>query len=71
MFAAAVGIRSVRGARITGIQNTATVAARINIGAVAQLGERVVRNDEVGSSILLGSTILYAPVAQLDRASAS
>ena len=25
-------------------------------GAVAQLGERVVRNDEVGSSILLGST---------------
>ncbi len=42
-------------------------------GAVAQLGERVVRNDEVGSSILLGSTILQfpAPVAQLDRASAS
>ena len=28
-------------------------------GAVAQLGERVVRNDEVGSSILLGSTTLF------------
>ncbi len=26
-------------------------------GAIAQLGERVVRNDEVSSSILLGSTI--------------
>ena len=30
---------------------------RTDNGAVAQLGERVVRNDEVGSSILLGSTI--------------
>ena len=29
-----------------------------NIGAVAHLGERVVRNDEVASSILVSSTIL-------------
>lgn len=28
-------------------------------GAVAQLGERFVRNEEVGSSILLSSTKLY------------
>jgi hypothetical protein len=28
-------------------------------GAVAQLEERVVRNDEVGSSNLLGSTIFF------------
>ena len=49
------------------------------LGAVAQLGERCVRNAEVGSSILLGSTNLHdnaftiplAPVAQLDRAIAS
>ena len=27
-------------------------------GAVAQLGERIVRNDKVGSSILPGSTTL-------------
>ena len=27
------------------------------VGAVAQLGERIVRNDKVGSSILPGSTI--------------
>ena len=58
-------------------------------GAVAQLGERRVRNAEVGSSILLGSTNSIfapsgpgssrvpsgeprrAPIAQLDRASAS
>ena len=30
---------------------------RFNVGAVAQLGERRVRIAEVGSSILLGSTI--------------
>ena len=30
-------------------------------GAIAQLGERVVRNDEVGSSILPGSTTIEAP----------
>ena len=30
-------------------------------GAVAQLGERCVRNAEVGSSILLRSTISYFP----------
>ncbi len=29
-----------------------------NTGAVAHLGERVVRNDEVASSILVSSTIL-------------
>ena len=29
------------------------------LGAVAQLEERVVRNDEVGSSNLLGSTIFF------------
>ena len=29
-----------------------------SFGAVAQLGERVVRNDEVRSSILLGSTTI-------------
>ena len=29
-------------------------------GAVAQLEERVVRNDEVGSSNLLGSTIFFS-----------
>ena len=55
-------------------------------GAVAQLGERRVRNAKVGSSILLGSTKTHnspdvrlaifdyrnrVPVAQLDRASAS
>ena len=45
-------------------------------GAVAQLGERRVRNAKVGSSILLGSTKLpvgsrLAPVAQQDRAIAS
>lgn len=28
-----------------------------NLGAVAHLGERVVRNDEVASSILVSSTI--------------
>ena len=32
----------------------------ISLGGVAQLGERVVRNDEVGSSILLLSTIFKA-----------
>jgi len=31
---------------------------RGNHGAVAHLGERVVRNDEVASSILVSSTIL-------------
>ena len=31
-----------------------------SLGGVAQLGERVVRNDEVGSSILLLSTIFKA-----------
>ena len=30
----------------------------VRIGAIAQLGERVVRNDEVGGSIPPGSTIL-------------
>ena len=30
-------------------------------GAIAQLGERVVRNDEVGSSILPGSTKIQRP----------
>ena len=30
-----------------------------SFGEVAQLGERVVRNDEVGSSILLFSTIQF------------
>ena len=29
-------------------------------GAVAQLGERLVRNEEVASSILVSSTIKYA-----------
>ena len=37
------------------------------VGAVAQLGERGVRNAEVGSSILLRSTI-FLPVCDLDRA---
>ena len=35
----------------------AILAAAVD-GAIAQLGERVVRNDEVGSSILPGSTTL-------------
>ena len=30
----------------------------VRIGAIAQLGERVVRNDEVGGSIPPGSTML-------------
>ena len=33
-------------------------------GAIAQLGERVVRNDEVGGSIPPGSTTLRLRVAQ-------
>jgi hypothetical protein len=32
-------------------------------GAVAQLGERVVRNDEVVSSILISSTIFLGIIA--------
>ena len=32
-------------------------------GAIAQLGERVVRNDEVGSSILPGSTTIQNKTA--------
>jgi hypothetical protein len=35
--------------------------ARTWNGAVAQLGERVVRNDEVSGSIPLGSTSFLAP----------
>ena len=35
---------------------TATINIGLTHGAIAQLGERVVRNDEVRSSILLGST---------------
>ena len=34
-------------------------AKKLLFGAVAQLEERVVRNDEVGSSNLLGSTIFF------------
>ena len=35
-----------------------TIFLQIIWGPVAQLGERIVRNDEVVSSILIGSTIL-------------
>ena len=38
-----------------------------NCGAVAQMGERRVRNAKVGSSILLGSTKFYLlPQARVD-----
>jgi hypothetical protein len=65
--------------------SSAVKIGRQVVGAVAQLGERRVRNAKVGSSILLGSTnkpdepgkarlvvfSRHAPVAQQDRASAS
>ena len=38
---------------------TFEAGCRTRQGAVAQLGERFVRNEEVGSSILLSSTKLY------------
>ena len=38
------------------------IAKRRGVGAVAQLGERVVRNDEVVGSIPIGSTILYREI---------
>ena len=39
----------------------------VHHGAVAQLGERRVRNAKVGSSILLGSTNSLPPIAQRHR----
>ncbi len=38
--------------------NSSKMTARVTDGVVAQLGERRVRNAKVGSSTLLGSTIL-------------
>lgn len=46
--------RGVRGATLVHI--AAPTPRSSTLGAIAQLGERVVRNDEVRSSILLGST---------------
>ena len=66
--------RSYAMRRRHGVSQAETVEFPLR-GAVAQLGERRVRNAKVGSSILLGSTSLlfgrFAPVAQLDRAIAS
>ena len=50
--------RSGPGARKTALPPDRRLSIAARIGAVAQLGERVVRNDEVRGSIPLGSTSL-------------